>query len=92
MICYLFSKMRLFTYKPIMMLCAIMLLGMFFNGTFAQDMDINRLDTYFNTLESNDKFMGSVAILKDGKVVYDKQVGYSNLELEQQLCHQFSVG
>ena len=84
MICYLFSKMRLFTYKPIMMLCAIMLLGMFFNGTFAQDMDIHRLDTYFNTLESNDKFMGSVAILKDGKVVYDKQVGYSNLELEQQ--------
>ena len=63
------------SFKIITILCAKLLLGMFSNGTFAQDMDVNRLDAYFNTLERNDKFMGSVAILKDGEVVYDKQLG-----------------
>ena len=40
------------SFKIITMLCAKLLLGMFSNGTFAQDMDVNRLDAYFNTLEN----------------------------------------
>jgi len=80
---HLFSKMRLFTYKPIMMLCAMMLLAMFFCETHAQDLDVHRLDAYFNTLENNDKFMGSVTIFKDGDTVYEKQVGYSDIASNQ---------
>lgn len=80
------------SFKTIMMLCAKLLLGVFLSGTFAQDMDVNRLDAYFNTLERNDKFMGSVAILKDGELVYDKQLGYSNLELGQKPDENTSYG
>lgn len=50
---------------------------------FAQNIDIQKLDTYFNTLETNHKFMGSVAILKNGKTVYTKQVGFSDIESKQ---------
>ncbi|MGG5487857.1 serine hydrolase domain-containing protein [Gaetbulibacter sp. PBL-D1] len=50
---------------------------------FAQSIDTQKLDSYFNTLEANQKFMGSVAILKDGKVIYNKQVGYSDMASKQ---------
>lgn len=69
--------------KIVNVLCAFSLLGMSFEGVVAQDLDIGRLDAYFNTLETHNKFMGSVAVFKDGKIVYDKQVGYSILELGQ---------
>ena len=50
---------------------------------YAQNVDTQKLDTYFNTLEANHKFMGSVAILKDGKIIYDKQVGYTDIDSKQ---------
>ncbi|GAA0749776.1 serine hydrolase domain-containing protein [Gaetbulibacter jejuensis] len=49
----------------------------------AQSINTQKLDSYFNTLEVNQKFMGSVAILKDGKVIYNKQVGYSDMASKQ---------
>jgi CubicO group peptidase (beta-lactamase class C family) len=49
----------------------------------AQNIDIKKLDTYFNTLETYNKFMGSIAILKDGDIVYTKQVGYSDIDSKQ---------
>lgn len=50
---------------------------------YAQNVDTQKLDTYFNILEANHKFMGSVAILKDGKIIYDKQVGYADIDSKQ---------
>lgn len=50
---------------------------------FAQSVDAQNLDEYFNTLEANNKFMGSIAILKHGNIVYSKQVGYSDPDSEQ---------
>lgn len=50
----------------------------------AQSIDTQKLDTYFNTLEANGKFMGSVTILKDGKIIYAKQVGFSDIESKQE--------
>lgn len=41
---------------------------------FAQE--FNQLDKFFNTLFENDKIMGSVAILKEGDLIYSKSVGY----------------
>jgi len=52
---------------------------------YAQSIDIHKLNTYFNTLEANNKFMGSVAILKEGTIVYSKQVGYSNIDSKQKI-------
>jgi D-alanyl-D-alanine carboxypeptidase len=47
---------------------------------FAQNIDKTKLDQYFNALESNNKFMGSVAISQNGKIIYTKQTGFSDVE------------
>ncbi|TDQ24042.1 serine hydrolase domain-containing protein [Tenacibaculum caenipelagi] len=46
----------------------------------AQSIDTQKLDTYFNSIEINNKFMGSVAILKKGNIIYTKQVGFSDIQ------------
>lgn len=48
--------------------------------SFAQDFDSAKLDTYFNALETHNKFMGSVAVSQDGKIIYTKSVGFSDVE------------
>ncbi|MBW7940900.1 MAG: beta-lactamase family protein, partial [Candidatus Kuenenia stuttgartiensis] len=47
---------------------------------FAQNFDKTKLDNYFNALEANNKFMGSVAVSKDGAIIYSKTVGFSDVE------------
>lgn len=47
---------------------------------FCQDVDKSKLDAYFDTLEKNNRFMGSVAISKNGKLIYTKSVGYLDVE------------
>lgn len=46
----------------------------------AQDLEKQRLDIYFQTLERNKKFMGNVAIAKEGKLLYTKAIGFSDVE------------
>lgn len=46
----------------------------------AQIFDKARLDKYFETLELEDKFMGNVAISKDGQLLYTKQLGFRDVE------------
>lgn len=48
---------------------------------FAQiNFDKGKLDNYFDTLEENNKFMGSVAVSKNGEIIYTKAVGFSDFE------------
>jgi len=47
---------------------------------FAQHIDKNKLDSYFNALEANNKFMGSVAVSKDGNIIYSKSIGFADVE------------
>lgn len=47
---------------------------------FSQSFDKAKLDNYFNTLEQNDKFMGSVAVSKNGEIIYTKSVGFADVE------------
>lgn len=42
--------------------------------------DKKKLDSYFEALDQNDKFMGSVAVSKDGDIIYKKSVGYTDVE------------
>ena len=49
------------------------------NIAFTQSIDINKLDTYFSTLEANNKFMGSVAVFKDNEIVFNRQYGFSEI-------------
>lgn len=48
---------------------------------FAQmNFDKTKLDNYFSTLEKNNKFMGSVAVSKNGEVIYTKAIGFADVE------------
>lgn len=46
------------------------------NQSFAQ----SKLDDYFDTLFSNQKFMGSVAISHNDSIIYSKSVGYTDVQ------------
>lgn len=46
---------------------------------FSQTFDKTNLDNYFQALEKNNKFMGSVALSQNGKLIYTKQVGYADV-------------
>ncbi|MDI5950365.1 serine hydrolase domain-containing protein [Flavobacterium sp. LB2P84] len=47
---------------------------------FSQTFNNQRLDSLFQTLEKNNKFMGSIAVSKNGKLLYLKSIGYSDVE------------
>ena len=47
---------------------------------FSQAFDKTKLNTYFQVLEKNNKFMGSVALSKNGELIYSKSIGYADLE------------
>jgi D-alanyl-D-alanine carboxypeptidase len=46
---------------------------------FAQNFQSAKLDSFFMALEENDKFMGSVGLAKEGKLMYQKNIGFSDL-------------
>ncbi len=47
---------------------------------FTQTFDKTKLDNYFDALEKNNRFMGSVAVSKDGTIIYSKSIGFSDIE------------
>ena len=49
-------------------------------GHTQTNFDKAKLDSYFEALEANNKFMGSVAVLKDGASIYTKAIGFSDIE------------
>src|SRR5690606_24029678 len=57
----------------------LILIGAVSQIGFAQNFDRTKLDNYFNTLEANNKFMGSVAVSKDGSIIYSKTIGFSDV-------------
>jgi CubicO group peptidase (beta-lactamase class C family) len=46
----------------------------------SQNFDKAKLDTYFDTLAENNKFMGSIAAFRNGEIIYAKSVGYVDVE------------
>ncbi|MGD9993657.1 MAG: serine hydrolase domain-containing protein [Salinivirgaceae bacterium] len=57
-----------------------LLLGLLCQVTLAQSFDKAKLDSYFDALEANNKFMGSVAVSKDGKIIYSRSLGFIDFE------------
>jgi D-alanyl-D-alanine carboxypeptidase len=39
-----------------------------------------KLDEYFKVLEENNKFMGSIAVSKNGEIIYTKSIGLADVE------------
>lgn len=50
---------------------------------YAQNIDKIKLDTYFDVLELNNKFIGSVAVSKNDNIIYTKATGYVDLVSKQ---------
>ncbi len=46
---------------------------------FAQNLNVAKLDSLFQVLESKDKFMGSIAISENGKLLYTKAIGKADI-------------
>lgn len=63
--------------RKLLVLIVMSLVGF---SVFPQEWDKTKLDAYFDTLAANNRFMGSVAIAKGGKVIYLKSVGFTDVE------------
>lgn len=48
--------------------------------SFSQTFNAQRMDSLFHILEQKEKFMGSIAVSQNGKLLYTKAIGYSDLE------------
>ena len=57
-----------------------LLIGLISQFGFSQVVDKAKLDSYFDAIETNNKFMGSVAVSQNGKLIYTKSVGFSDFE------------
>jgi len=68
--------------------------GLFFQFGCAQSIDKSKLDSLFKILETNNKFMGSIAISHNGKIVYSKSIGFADIESNQKITEQtkFRIG
>lgn len=51
--------------------------------SFSQTFDKAKLDSYFDALEKNDAWMGSVALSRNGAVIYTRSVGFSDVQDKQ---------
>ena len=60
----------------------IFLFGLIFfcETAFSQGFDQHKLDSYFESLATNNKFMGSVAVAENGKIIYTKQIGFADVD------------
>jgi CubicO group peptidase (beta-lactamase class C family) len=63
----------------IKILSAILLTLSFFTAVSAQTLDKAKLDRFFDRLAEKNQAMGSLTIAKDGKVLYTRAVGYSQI-------------
>ena len=59
-------------------LASLMALAWFTTG-YAQTLDKAKLDQFFERLDEKKKAMGSLAIVKDGNVLYTRGIGYSQI-------------
>ncbi len=58
-------------------LCAF-LLALSLIGKSQSTLDQSKLNSYLDALEANDKFMGSVALRKNGELIYTRAIGYAD--------------
>lgn len=70
------------------------LFGLFFGITFAQNLNTAKLDSLFQILEAKDKFMGSIAVAENGKLLYSKSIGKDDIESNKQstIATKYRIG
>ena len=50
------------------------------SNTFAQSFNKSKLDSLFSILETKDKYMGSIAISENGKIIYTNSIGKDDID------------
>lgn len=77
-----------------MLFLPILILAISVFQGFAQQFDKAKLDAYFDKLEQNDKFMGSVAVSRNGEIVYTRSVGFADVEnkLKANVDSKYRIG
>ena len=56
-----------------------------FTTAYAQTLDKAKLDQFFDRLAEKNKAMGSLTVVKDGKVLYAPQLGWRDVSLREPL-------
>lgn len=64
-------------------ICTLIITFLFIPIGISQSLDTLKLNDYFKSLDSNNKFMGSVALMKNGAIVYTNQIGYAAIDTKQ---------
>jgi CubicO group peptidase (beta-lactamase class C family) len=57
----------------------IVLFGFIFSSSFAQQLNTAKLDSLFQILEAKNKYMGSIGIAENGKLLYTKSIGSADI-------------
>lgn len=66
-------------------LFATLSFSLLLSAVYCQSVNTTKLDSLFDALQANNKFMGSMAIAADGKVVYSKAIGKADMESGKEL-------
>lgn len=61
----------------------LLALGFMSQFALAQSFDKAKLDQYFDALETNNRFFGSVAVSQHGNIIYSRSLGYADFESGQ---------
>jgi len=72
-----------------------LLIFLLLSKSFGQEIDTKKLDSFFYALNDQNKSMGSFAIAKNGKIIYEKSLGYSSLNPDTVLASsatQYRIG
>lgn len=56
--------------------------------SFSQNLNKQRLDSLFQILEKKQKFMGSIAVSENGRLLYTNTIGYSDIETSTKATNQ----
>lgn len=73
-------KLEILNFMLMKYLALIMVLFFGSQELVAQQLDKKKLDQYFEALEAGNKLMGSVTLSHEGEVIYQKAIGYADLE------------
>lgn len=55
---------------------------------FSQNFNKQRLDSLFQVLEKKDKFMGSISVSQNGKILYSNAIGFADIETSKKATTQ----
>lgn len=71
-----------------------LLFGLLVGTTFAQNLNTAKLDSLFQILEAKDKFMGSIAVAENGKLLYTKSIGKDDIDSNKQstIATKYRIG